>query len=237
MKRNIEILLSILCILSLVGCNKGVETTYIEGIMVDGLLYEKLYAMPAEIDESAIIGYVESYTNTIPEKDGETNISEDLIGAPYAKVEGGIALLHENEWYLCTAETSDDISLVPAESEETEATKWSIQEIEALFLAKAESDWKFIKCVEAYDFAYERVGVVLYIENDTEYVNIAFMDEDGIMPHCGIEAVLDENIEFTYHGNGEVTFNVCSKDGMKYKQKIVFSKYDDEINFVSESLK
>lgn len=62
------------------------------------------------------------------------------------------------------------------------------------------------------------------------------MDEDGIMPQCGIKAVLDKNTEFTYHGNGKVTFNVCSKDGVKYKQKIVFSKHDDEVNFISESM-
>ena len=36
------------------------------------------------------------------EKDGETNISKDLIGTPYAEVEGGIALLYKNEWYLCS---------------------------------------------------------------------------------------------------------------------------------------
>lgn len=57
--------------------------------------------MPAEIDDSAMIGYVKSYTDTFPKKDGETNISRDLIGAPYAKVDGGIALLYQNEWYLC----------------------------------------------------------------------------------------------------------------------------------------
>lgn len=56
------------------------------------------------------------------------------------------------------------------------------------------------------------------------------------MPRCGIEAAFDENPELTYHGNGEVTFNVCSKDGVKYKQKIVFSKFDDQVNFISESL-
>ena len=56
------------------------------------------------------------------------------------------------------------------------------------------------------------------------------------MPRCGIEAAFDENPELTYHGNGEVTFNVCSKDGVKYKQKIVFSKCDDQVSFISESL-
>ena len=104
MKKIIAMIFPVLCILMLSGCGKGVETMYIQGIMVDGVLYEKAYAMPAEIDESAIMGYVESYTDTIPEKDGETNISKDLIGAPYAKVEGGIAVLYENEWYLCKPE-------------------------------------------------------------------------------------------------------------------------------------
>ena len=109
-------------------------------------------------------------------------------------------------------------------------------EIEALFLDNAEPEWKLIRCVSVYDFAYDRVGAVLYTEDDTGYVNVAFIDENGIMPRCGIEAAFDENPELTYHGNGEVTFNVCSKDGVKYKQKIVFSKCDDQVNFISESL-
>ena len=107
MKKYISIILSALFILSLVGCNKDVETMYQLGIMVDGIFYEKsAQPMPAEVDESAIIGYVKSYTDTFPKNDGETNISKDLINAPYAKVEGGIAVLYQNEWYLCKAETS-----------------------------------------------------------------------------------------------------------------------------------
>lgn len=109
MKKYISILVSILCILSSVGCGEGKETMDIQGILVDGVFYEKSYQpMPAEVDESAIIGYVESYTDTIPKKDGESNISKDIIGVPYAKVEGGIAILYENEWYLCKAETSEE---------------------------------------------------------------------------------------------------------------------------------
>lgn len=77
--------------------------------MVDGTFYEKSYQpMPAEIDENAVIGYIEFYSDTIPKKDGETNISKALIGAPYARVEGGIALLCENEWYLCTADRTPE---------------------------------------------------------------------------------------------------------------------------------
>mgnify|MGYP007128703176 FL=1 len=57
--------------------------------------------MPAEVDESSIIGYTTSYIDTFPEKDGETNFNRELE-MPYAKVEGGIAVLYDNEWHLCT---------------------------------------------------------------------------------------------------------------------------------------
>lgn len=121
--------------------------------------------------------------------------------------------------------------------EQTEDLKeWSIQEITSLFSEHAEPDWKLADGISVYDFAYERVGVILYTESDTEYVNIAYMDAEGVMHHCGIEAVLDENPEFTYHGNGEVTFNVRSEDGKKYTQKITFSRDRESVNFVSEAI-
>lgn len=63
--------------------------------------------MTAKVDENAIMCYVKSYTDTFPRKDGETTISRDLIGAPYAKVEDGIAILCQLEWYLCTREPTN----------------------------------------------------------------------------------------------------------------------------------
>lgn len=96
--------ITILCILLLAGCGLGPhsETDYAAAIMVEGNIYLKSgSAMPAEIDESAIIGYTTSYTDTFPKKDGETNFNREL-NMPYARVEGGIAVLYENEWYLCT---------------------------------------------------------------------------------------------------------------------------------------
>lgn len=102
MKKWIAFVFILGFVLSIVGCHKNSDTMYLLGIVVDDVFYEKSYQpMTAEIDESAIIGYVKSYTDTFPQKDGETNISKDLIDAPYAKVEGGIALLYQNEWYLC----------------------------------------------------------------------------------------------------------------------------------------
>jgi len=102
MKRYIALLLTIVCVLALAGCASHTEKDYPAAIMAEGTIYLKsAAAMPAEIDESAIIGYTTSYTDTYPEKDGETNFNREL-NMPYARVEGGIAVLYENEWYLCT---------------------------------------------------------------------------------------------------------------------------------------
>ena len=107
MKRMSAMLLVMLFLL-LVGCSAvGTETDYPAAIMAEGTVYLKsVSAMPAEIDESAIIGYTTSYTDTYPEKDGETNFNREL-NMPYARVEGGIAVLYENEWYLCTPKDED----------------------------------------------------------------------------------------------------------------------------------
>lgn len=110
MKRMTALLLSIIFILALAGCGllgPHTETDYPAAIMAEGEIYLKsAEPMPAEIDESAIIGYTTSYTDTYPEKDGETNFSREL-DLPYARVEGGIAVLVENEWYLCTPKDTD----------------------------------------------------------------------------------------------------------------------------------
>ena len=75
---------------------------YPAAIMVNGTIYLlEGVPMPAEVDESAIIGYTESFTDTFPENNGETNFNPEL-GMPYAQVEGGIAVLYQNEWYLAT---------------------------------------------------------------------------------------------------------------------------------------
>lgn len=194
MKKYISIILSILCILSLVGCNKSVETMYIQGIMVEGVFYEKSYQpMPAEVDESAIIGAVKSYTETYPTKDGETNISEDLIDAPYAKVEGGIALLYKNEWYLCTAETSEG---APLASVETDKDLKNINHIEVMsgltgqkIVVKDASsvqkvmddikslDYKKMKSSDGYvGYAY---SIRFYNENYDELGMIYITEENG----------------------------------------------------------
>ena len=108
MKKVMTFVFSLTFLLAFAGCTKATETMYLQGIVIEGVFYEKSYQpMPAEVDESAITGYIKSYTDTYPKKDGQTNISKDLIGEPYAKVDGGIAILYQHEWYLCTANETE----------------------------------------------------------------------------------------------------------------------------------
>jgi len=90
MKRYIALLLAIVCVLALAGCGSHTEKDYPAAIMAEGTVYLKsAAAMPAEIDESAIIGYTTSYTDTYPDKDGETNFNREL-NMPYARVEAAL---------------------------------------------------------------------------------------------------------------------------------------------------
>ncbi len=131
MKKKILLTIFLVLILTFAGCSKsdgtvdtvnskeeaestGVTTDYPAAIMVDGSVYLLSGTpMSAEVDASAIIGYTESYTDTFPEKNGETNFNREL-DMPYAKIEGGIAVLYQNEWYLCTPKDTeinwDDLS-------------------------------------------------------------------------------------------------------------------------------
>ncbi len=106
MKRYTLCLLCLLPAALLFGCarDNAPAADYPAAIMAEDTIYYKAdEPMPAEVDESAILGYTDSYTDAFPEKNGETNFNREL-GMPYAKVQGGLAVLYENEWYLCAPE-------------------------------------------------------------------------------------------------------------------------------------
>ena len=111
--RAITIAVILACILGFIGYPKmqngnvkseivAVTATgdYPAAVMVDDVLYYLDVAMPAEIEESAISGYTTSYTDEMPQRNGETNFNRELH-MPYAKVSDGIAVLYENEWWIC----------------------------------------------------------------------------------------------------------------------------------------
>ena len=142
MRKRIAFIMVTVCVLLITGCgdsnsakdpagannqiaeNAG-QTDTGENISTDGIadypaaimVNDTIYLlegnpMPAEVDGSAIIGYTESYTDTFPKNNGETNFSREL-GMPYAQVESGIAVLYKNEWYLCTPFSVDHTTTFP----------------------------------------------------------------------------------------------------------------------------
>ena len=101
MKKHTTVLLLTVCIFLLAACGPDKETDYPAAIMVDGNIYYKSVTEVSEkIEEHAILGYTESYTETFPKKDGECNFNRE-IGMPYARVEDGIAVYMDDTWYLC----------------------------------------------------------------------------------------------------------------------------------------
>ena len=101
LKKVVAAILTLISVCGFVGCTAtGTETDYPAAMMVNGTIYVKtLGPMPGEVDKSAVIGYTSSYADTFPQQDGETNFNRELE-MPYAEVEGGIAVLYDNEWYL-----------------------------------------------------------------------------------------------------------------------------------------
>lgn len=105
--KNILILLFCLCLL-FCGCGAEEQTpntpnTNPPTIMVEGVLYVSTGKMlPAEVDESAILGTVESVVSGsgFPTEDGQANFPcED---AKYARISDGthegVVVMVENEW-------------------------------------------------------------------------------------------------------------------------------------------
>ncbi|GFI45870.1 hypothetical protein IMSAGC019_01183 [Lachnospiraceae bacterium] len=165
---------------------------YPAAIMVNDTVYLlEGNPMPAEVDESAIIGYTESYTDTFPENNGETNFNPEL-GMPYAQVEGGIAVLYKNEWYLGTPFSNENTitftgiiidhtveSLVPVVCVKT--LEEEVIPYEAVFfeLPEGEEDWAlktgaevFITCSGDFTEPAPHYGTLISIRNtDTDVLS------------------------------------------------------------------
>ena len=187
MKRIKMAMLLICGILTLSACGSGTETDYAAAIMVtDQIYYKSVQAIPAEIDESAILGYTKSYTDTFPKKNGETNFNRELCMA-YAKVEEGIAVLYQNEWYLCYPKDAYKLETVikfyeeptkegrePEVAATIELTDEQIQTVKNILEGAKEWDDDYAVDREAYYFD----GEIIF--PDSEYVYY-FTDEYNLI--------------------------------------------------------
>lgn len=89
------------------GPGKPIEVTpdapnaMVPSIMYEGILYRTTgKAIPAEVDESAIVGKIGSVVplSQLPTKDGEANFGE--IGDPYAITSDGLLVIMNHEWVV-----------------------------------------------------------------------------------------------------------------------------------------
>lgn len=84
----------------------GAKIDYPAAIMVDGTLYT-IANPPQEVavDETDVIGTVNSYTKKMPRRDGQTNFDQSKTSR-YASVKDGIAVSHGERWLLYTEKDS-----------------------------------------------------------------------------------------------------------------------------------
>lgn len=112
---------------------------------------------------------------------------------------------------------------------------WTEQEIRSLFTnASNHANQTIIDCVVATDFAFDRVGVVLFTDDEKQTSNVAFIGEDGYYQMCGVYAKTSDESELTYCGNGVVTFRLETEEGVAYNCKIALSIEDSSVNFIVE---
>jgi hypothetical protein len=101
MKRVLIVLTALLCLSLLWGCEKEAQTpnTNPPSLVYGGELYRSTgREIAAEIDESAVVGWISSVVkgDQLPEEEGQANFPAQ--DAPYARCEEGLAVLIENEW-------------------------------------------------------------------------------------------------------------------------------------------
>ena len=133
--------------------------------------------------------------------------------------------------------TSDSVSN-PVQNAETsklnEEKNWSEQDIASMFSHAQETDWEYIDCVLIPDHASDRIGAVLFRDHKKETSNVAFFDADGSFQQCGTYAKMPAEPDFTYLGDGAVTYKLETEDGTIYHHTLTISIDGSHVNFKAE---
>ena len=107
MRKWITFILILVCVLTLMACGGNQKVApetpnaMVPSIMYEGSLYRTTgKAIPAEVDESAIVGEISSVVplSQLPTKDGEANFGQ--ISDPYAITSDGLLVIMNHEWVI-----------------------------------------------------------------------------------------------------------------------------------------
>ena len=105
MKKFVSYIVILLFMITLIGCGRkdhaspDTPNAMVPSFMYEGSLYRTTgKAIPAEVDESAIVGEISSVVplSQLPTKDGEANFGQ--IGDPYAITSDGLVVTMNHEW-------------------------------------------------------------------------------------------------------------------------------------------
>lgn len=127
--------------------------------------------------------------------------------------------------------TEAEVTTIPT----AEKSVWTEDEIKWFFLSNSREHYEIIDCISMPDFAFDRVGAILFRDDDQQAIWVAFLNEEGFSQMCGVLAPLYSNPEFTYLGDGVVTFRLQAPNGEPYICKVSFSAEGKCVNFKVEA--
>ena len=133
-----------------------------------------------------------------------------------------------------SATTSKNVSNIK-ETDLTASNDWTEQKVIEMFRNTMDDSWNIIDCVLLHDNAYDRIGALLYWDSEKETTNVAFLDATGFSKSCGVYAKTSSNAQFTYLGNGEVTFVLELQNEQIYNCKITLLVDGNNVNFTVDT--
>lgn len=202
MKKYTSIILVALCILFIAGCSKNehvvsdTPNTMVPSIIFEGNLYRTTgKEIPAEVDESAIVGEISSIVplTQLPTKEGEANFGQ--TGDQLAITSNGLLVKMNHEWVvfeLSEAGITDGAPLAPVDSDLDLESVSHLEVMSGLTGQKitikdADSVQKVMDDIESLRYekknAVEEVGyayrIRFYNENYDELGRIFITEENG----------------------------------------------------------
>lgn len=97
--------LGLALVLRLAFFTSGTETDYVSALMWNDTIYYLSVLEAGEVPESAVIGCVDTETDTFPRKNGQANCCP--AGTPVAQTEEGLAILVDGAWRLCREDEAE----------------------------------------------------------------------------------------------------------------------------------
>lgn len=137
---------------------------------------------------------------------------------------------HQN---VTAAPSVSTAASTPAASEQEKSR--TEQDVISMFSKVKEKDWEYVDCVLTPDHASGRIGAVLFRDSATSTSNVAFFDADGFFHQCGPHTKLSDQPDFTYLGDGTVTFQAEDENGAVSLYRITISIHDGNVFFKTES--